>query len=97
VGPVSACVKKEQNEDLAVESELLNWLNSKPNDYVLYVSFGSLTRLPHDHIVEIAFGLANSGHNFIWVVTKEGGDEDGFLEDFEKRIDENKMGYIIWN
>jgi len=98
VGPVSAWVNKEQNEDVAVDSELLNWLNSKPNDSVLYVSFGSLTRLPHAQIVEIAHGLENSGHSFIWVVRKkDGGDEDGFLEDFEQRMKENKKGYIIWN
>ncbi|AES79659.1 putative soyasapogenol B glucuronide galactosyltransferase [Medicago truncatula] len=99
VGPVSAWVKKVQNEDLAVESELLNWLNSKPNDSVLYISFGSLTRLPHAQIVEIAHGLENSGHNFIWVVRKKDGEggEDGFLEDFKQRMKENKKGYIIWN
>ncbi|RHN46586.1 putative soyasapogenol B glucuronide galactosyltransferase [Medicago truncatula] len=99
VGPVSAWLKKEQNEDVIVESELLNWLNSKPNDSVLYVSFGSLTRLSHSQIVEIAHGLENSGHNFIWVVRKKDGegDEDGFLDDFKQRMKENKKGYIIWN
>jgi hypothetical protein len=101
VGPVSASVNKGHSEDLAVDSELLNWLNSKPKDSVLYVSFGSLTRLPHAQIVEIAHGLENSGHNFIWVVRKKDGDgegdEDGFLKDFEQKMKENKKGYIIWN
>ena len=99
VGPVSAWVKREQNEDVVVESELINWLNSKPNDSVLYLSFGSLTRLSHSQIVEIGHGLENSGHNFIWVVRKKDGegDEDGFLDDFEQRMKENKKGYIIWN
>ncbi|MCI31194.1 soyasapogenol B glucuronide galactosyltransferase-like, partial [Trifolium medium] len=46
VGPVSASANKGHNEDLAVDSELLNWLNSKPNDSVLYAitSFGLLEK-----------------------------------------------------
>ncbi|KAJ1387583.1 UDP-glucuronosyl/UDP-glucosyltransferase [Sesbania bispinosa] len=107
VGPVSAWAdkvnEKEANgghkEDLAEEPELLNWLNSKEDETVLYVSFGSLTRLPHAQLVEIAHGLENSGHNFIWVVRKKDVDEDGdsFLQDFEQRMKESNKGYIIWN
>ncbi|CAK8542043.1 unnamed protein product [Lathyrus sativus] len=97
-GPVSTWINKDEG-NIPVESELLNWLNSKPNDSVLYVSFGSLTRLCYAQIVEIAYGLENSGHNFIWVVRKKDGDEDkdGFLQDFEQRMKENQKGYLIWN
>jgi UDP:flavonoid glycosyltransferase YjiC (YdhE family) len=65
----------------------------------LYVSFGSLTRLAHAQLVEIAHGLENSGHNFIWVVRKNDRDEgeSNFLQDFEQRMKESKKGYIIWN
>ncbi|XP_027352707.1 soyasapogenol B glucuronide galactosyltransferase-like [Abrus precatorius] len=107
VGPVSAWANKDDEEKvnrghregLAQESEWLNWLNSKQNESVLYVSFGSLTRLPHAQIVEIAHGLENSGHNFIWVIRKKDGDEDGhnFLREFEQRIKESNKGFIIWN
>ncbi|RDY02482.1 Soyasapogenol B glucuronide galactosyltransferase, partial [Mucuna pruriens] len=109
VGPVSAWVNKgdeekdnrENNEKLAQESEWKKWLNSKQNESVLYVSFGSLIRLPHAHLVEIAHGLENSGHDFIWVIRKRDGDGDGdgdsFLQDFEQKMKESKKGYIIWN
>jgi hypothetical protein len=98
VGPVSTWINKDgETENIAVDSELLNWLNSKENDSVLYVSFGSLTRLSHAQIVEIAHGLENSSHNFIWVVRKIDGVEDDFLKDFEQRMKESKKGYIIWN
>nr|UXY92005.1 UDP-glycosyltransferase UGT7 [Glycyrrhiza glabra] len=107
VGPVSAWVNKDDEkksirghtEDLAKEPEWLNWLNSKQNESVLYVSFGSLTRLPHAQIVEIAHGLEISGHNFIWVIRKKDGDENGesFLQDFEQRMKEINKGCIIWN
>ncbi|KAJ1387581.1 UDP-glucuronosyl/UDP-glucosyltransferase [Sesbania bispinosa] len=108
IGPVSAWANKDDEkkanrghmEDLAKEPEWLIWLNSKQNESVLYVSFGSLTRLPHAQIIELAHGLENSGHNFIWVIRKkDDGDEDeeNFLQDFEQRMKESNKGYIIWN
>nr|AGU14085.1 UDP-glycosyltransferase [Cicer arietinum] len=104
VGPVSAFTnnddeKKDNKGHIGKEAEWLNWLNSKENESVLYVSFGSLTRLSHAQIVELAYGLENSSQNFIWVIRKKDKDEDGesFLEDFEERMKESKKGYIIWN
>ncbi|KAG4936959.1 hypothetical protein JHK82_051174 [Glycine max] len=63
VGPVSASANKSDEEkanrghkeELALESEWLNWLNSKQIE----------------SIVEIAHGLENSYHSFIWVVRKK--------------------------
>ncbi|PON42976.1 UDP-glucuronosyl/UDP-glucosyltransferase [Parasponia andersonii] len=80
---------------------LLNWLNSKDHNSVLYVSFGSLTRFRTTQLVEIAHGLEASGHPFIWVVrTKENDDDDEeeskvFIESFEERVKDNKRCLII--
>ncbi|KAK2361236.1 soyasapogenol B glucuronide galactosyltransferase [Trifolium repens] len=108
VGPVSAWINNDDErkanrgnieKNIGKYSELLNWLNSKPNDSVIYVCFGSLTRISHAQIVELAYGLENSGSNFILVVREKDKDEDreDFLHDFEKRVKESKKGYIIWN
>ncbi|KAL2330643.1 hypothetical protein Fmac_018224 [Flemingia macrophylla] len=107
IGPVSAWVNKDDEqkadrghiEDLAEEPEWLNWLNSKQNESVLYVSFGSHTRLPHAQLVELAHGLEHCGHSFIWVVRKRDGNENEgcFLQEFEQKMKESKKGYIIWN
>ncbi|CAL5192396.1 unnamed protein product [Lathyrus oleraceus] len=104
VGPVSTWINKDDEKKvnsghIEKEGELLNWLNTKSNESVLYVSFGSLTRLSHEQIVEIAYGLENSSHNFIWVVRENDKNEEkeGFLQDFEERMKESKKGYIIWN
>ncbi|AES91240.1 putative soyasapogenol B glucuronide galactosyltransferase [Medicago truncatula] len=108
VGPVSTWANKGDErkgnrghveKNVEKERELLNWLNSKQNESVLYVSFGSLTKLFHAQLVEIAHGLEKSGHNFIWVVRKNDRDEneEGFLQDFEERVKESNKGYIIWN
>lgn len=84
---------------------LLNWLNSKEQNSVLYVCFGSLTRFPTIQLVEIAHGLEASEHPFIWVVLnkKENSDDDedidkeneGFLERFEERMKESQKGLVI--
>ncbi|KAL5058251.1 hypothetical protein RYX36_029855 [Vicia faba] len=109
VGPVSAWANKDDErktnrghieKNIGKEpAELLNWLNSKQNESVLYVSFGSLAMLGDAQLVEIAHGLEDSGHYFIWVVRKKDGDEgeNSFLQDFEKRMKENQEGYLIWN
>lgn len=46
----------------------LSWLNTKPPKSVLYVSFGTLATVESHDFVEIAWGLANSSHPFLWVV-----------------------------
>ncbi|TVU39931.1 hypothetical protein EJB05_13375 [Eragrostis curvula] len=46
----------------------IKWLDSQPARSVLYVSFGSLASLSSNEFLEVAWGLANSGHNFLWVV-----------------------------
>ncbi|CAJ1809288.1 unnamed protein product [Sphenostylis stenocarpa] len=107
VGPVSAWANKSDEEktnrgnkeDLEQDSAWLNWLNSKQNESVLYVSFGSLTRLSNAQIVEIAHGLENSGCSFIWVLRKKDENESGdvFLQEFEEKMKESKKGHIIWN
>jgi len=107
IGPVSAGVNKEDGqkverehkEELPEEPEWLTWLNTQQSESVIYVNFGSLTRLPHAQLVELADGLENSGHSFIWVTRKKDGteNEDSFLQEFEKKMKEKKKGFIIWN
>ncbi|KAK4481091.1 hypothetical protein RD792_011962 [Penstemon davidsonii] len=50
------------------ESNCENWLDSKPPNSVLYVSFGSLVQTNKQVIEEIARGLLLSEVNFVWVV-----------------------------
>ncbi|KAK4260107.1 hypothetical protein QN277_003265 [Acacia crassicarpa] len=103
VGPVSAWAN--QGEDKAkrgrakVEEEegWLKWLNTKTEESVIYVSFGSMNRFPLSHLIEIAHGLESSGHNFLWVVPKKQKGDEGFefLEEFEKRVKETNRGYVF--
>lgn len=92
--------KEEKEEGEGKEKGWLAWLDSKTEDSVLYVSFGSMNKFPTPQLVEIAHALEDSGHDFIWVVRKKGESEDSdgdcFLQEFEKRVRENKKGYLIW-
>ncbi|KAH9602469.1 hypothetical protein KSS87_001060 [Heliosperma pusillum] len=46
----------------------ISWLNTQAPKSVIYVSFGSLAAISEDEFQEIAWGLANSGLPFLWVV-----------------------------
>uniref|UniRef100_A0A0A9DL62 UDP-glycosyltransferases domain-containing protein n=1 Tax=Arundo donax TaxID=35708 RepID=A0A0A9DL62_ARUDO len=44
------------------------WLDQRPAQSVVYVSFGSLAAPSPDQMTEVAEGLYNSGKAFLWVV-----------------------------
>nr|QIM59635.1 UDP-glucose:calycosin 7-O-glucosyltransferase [Astragalus mongholicus] len=110
VGPVSLCNisvkdKTERGKQPTVdEQSCLNWLNSKKPNSVIYVSFGSLARLPPEQLCEIAYGLEASEQSFIWVVGKVlnsskkeevGGDQNWLPNGFEERMKETNKGLIL--
>ncbi|CAN8285341.1 unnamed protein product [Cochlearia groenlandica] len=49
-------------------SKCLDWLDAKPPNSVIYVSFGSLAVLKDDQMTEVAAGLNQTNRNFLWVV-----------------------------
>ncbi|KAI3470049.1 hypothetical protein Pfo_026712 [Paulownia fortunei] len=73
--------------------DYIEWLNSKPKSSVVYVSFGSLLKLPKAQMEEIAKGLLDSGRPFLWVIRvnenandeqKEEDENLSCLEELEK-------------
>ncbi|CAN8257917.1 unnamed protein product [Cochlearia groenlandica] len=102
IGPLSLCNReigekagrgKKANID---EQECLKWLDSKTPGSVVYMSFGSGTNFTNEQLLEMAFGLENSGQNFIWVVRKndnQGEKEEWLPEGYEERTKER--GLII--
>ncbi|XWS31157.1 hypothetical protein CRYUN_Cryun23aG0053100 [Craigia yunnanensis] len=46
----------------------MKWLNERPKQSVVYVSFGSLAALEVEQMEEIAWGLKGSKSYFLWVV-----------------------------
>lgn len=48
--------------------ETIEWLDTKPRESVVYVSFGSMVSLTAEEMEEIGLGLKCSNLDFIWVV-----------------------------
>ncbi|XP_050240146.1 phloretin 4'-O-glucosyltransferase-like [Quercus robur] len=75
-----------------VSKDYIEWLNSKPESSVIYVSFGSLAVLMKQQMEEIARGLLNCGRPFLWVIrAKEHGEE----EKLSCREELEQMGMIV--
>ncbi|CAI9091609.1 OLC1v1026681C1 [Oldenlandia corymbosa var. corymbosa] len=50
------------------DRKCLVWLDSQPEKSVIYVSFGSITVVTRDQLLELWYGLVNSGQRFLWVI-----------------------------
>ena len=46
----------------------IDWLKTKPERSVVYVSFGSMADMSNQQMEEMASGLKNTGFNLLWVV-----------------------------
>ncbi|PWA43330.1 UDP-glucuronosyl/UDP-glucosyltransferase [Artemisia annua] len=46
----------------------LQWLDQKGEGTVIYINYGSVTTMTEQHLIEFAWGLANSMQPFLWVV-----------------------------
>ncbi|KAJ3674433.1 hypothetical protein LUZ60_005049 [Juncus effusus] len=100
IGPVCLSSTKEdeiiergRSKELTGDYErILKWLDEKTSQSVVYVCFGSLSRLPKSQLREIGYGLVDSGVPFIWVV---GGGEDTDEIIDELAIAARQTGQII--
>ncbi|KAJ0744165.1 putative scopoletin glucosyltransferase [Helianthus annuus] len=90
VGPVSLFSKNmedklERGKKSAIdEQECLKWLESKPAGSVIYVSFGTIVKIPTSQVYEIAMALEACDVNFIWVIRNA---QETLPEGFEARMD----------
>ncbi|XP_009344267.2 UDP-glycosyltransferase 76F1-like [Pyrus x bretschneideri] len=71
LGPFHKCGPTTSSSSTSLQSQdqsCISWLNTQAPKSVAYVSFGSAARIDHAQFLEIAWGLANSGQPFLWVV-----------------------------
>ncbi|KAL7262590.1 hypothetical protein ACSBR1_000869 [Camellia fascicularis] len=75
------------------EIECLSWLDSKEHNSVIYVNFGSITVMTPQHLIEFAWGLANSNQTFLWVIRPDLviGDSAILLPDFVNETKERSL------
>ncbi|XP_019079486.1 7-deoxyloganetic acid glucosyltransferase isoform X1 [Vitis vinifera] len=50
------------------DKRCIPWLDRQPSKSVIYVSFGSLTVITKEELMEFWHGLVNSGSRFLWVI-----------------------------
>ncbi|ESW26182.1 hypothetical protein PHAVU_003G097400 [Phaseolus vulgaris] len=101
-GCLAAKIGEERGKKSVVsEKELVSWLNSKQPKSVVYVCFGSMCRFPDKQLYEMACGLEEAAHDFVWVVPEKKGKEDESEEEKEKWLPKGfeernaKKGLII--
>ncbi|MCL7041373.1 hypothetical protein MKW94_003011 [Papaver nudicaule] len=68
VGPFHKWSPASSSSILTEDQSCIPWLDKQAPKSVIYVSFGSLADMEETELVETAWGLANSGHPFLWVV-----------------------------
>ncbi|XP_027332264.1 scopoletin glucosyltransferase-like [Abrus precatorius] len=90
LGPASLIVrsseeKAERGQKSVVSvHECLSWLDTKRDNSVVYICFGSLCHFPDNQLYEMACGVEASGHEFVWVVPEKKGKEEESEEEKDK-------------
>ncbi|KAL4301718.1 hypothetical protein GQ457_10G025460 [Hibiscus cannabinus] len=51
-----------------LSEECMEWLETKPSQSVVYISFGSMVSLTEEEMEEIPGGLSESGLHYLWIV-----------------------------
>ncbi|XP_065872377.1 7-deoxyloganetic acid glucosyltransferase-like [Euphorbia lathyris] len=108
IGPVNELLQTKLNQQESnsssnslwkVDKSCIEWLDKQPSKSVLYISFGSVTLVTRDQIMELCHGLANSKKRFLWAIRHESLiDEDGnVLEKIpvELELGPKERGYIV--
>ncbi|EPS71307.1 hypothetical protein M569_03453, partial [Genlisea aurea] len=73
----------------------INWLDHRAPGSVLYVNFGSITVVTAAELREFAWGLANSGSPFLWVVRPDMVTGDSAMLDEEFLNETKERGLLI--
>ncbi|CAK9147434.1 unnamed protein product [Ilex paraguariensis] len=92
IGPLHKLASASSTSFLKEDTNCIEWLDKQAPRSVIYVSFGSLTIMNKTDLTEMAWGLANSGQPFLWVIrpgSVHGSELTELLpEGFEEKVGE---------
>ncbi|RVW42654.1 UDP-glycosyltransferase 71E1 [Vitis vinifera] len=69
VGPLLN-LQHANNQKQDSSLDVIRWLDDQPTSSVVFLCFGSAGAFHMDQIKEIAIGLENSGHRFLWTLRR---------------------------
>nr|BAD52004.1 UDP-glucose:flavonol 3-O-glucosyltransferase [Dianthus caryophyllus] len=70
VGPILELHKKSGRGTTSMDESVIQWLDAQPESSVVFLCFGSWGSFDEEQIKEIANGLEQSGHRFLWALRK---------------------------
>ncbi|XP_010680966.2 anthocyanidin 3-O-glucosyltransferase 2 [Beta vulgaris subsp. vulgaris] len=78
------------------EESIIGWLDEQPLSSVVFLCFGSMGSFDRDQVNEIAKGLENSGHRFLWSLRKPppGDGKYGLPSEDETFVDALPEGFL---
>ncbi|KAF5191038.1 Udp-glycosyltransferase 85a8 [Thalictrum thalictroides] len=77
-----------------LEAGYLQWLDSKEDNSVVYVNFGSITVMTPQQMIEFAWGLANSNQTFLWIIRPDIVSGDSAILPHEFLMDTKERGLL---
>ncbi|KAG5242333.1 hypothetical protein OIU76_010731 [Salix suchowensis] len=66
VYPVGPILSLNSHENHTRHKDIMQWLDHQPSSSVVYLCFGSMGSFSVEQVKEIACGLEQSGHRFLW-------------------------------
>ncbi|KAK3001195.1 hypothetical protein RJ639_021817 [Escallonia herrerae] len=97
IGPLHKMALATSTSLLIEDTDCIEWLDKQAPLSVLYISLGSLATVDKKEIAEMAWGLANSGRPFLWVVrpgsVRDSESAELLPEGFKEQIRER--GHIV--
>ncbi|ONH99067.1 hypothetical protein PRUPE_6G008700 [Prunus persica] len=85
IGPLHRTIPAPSISLLKEDQNCISWLDKQSHNSVIYVSVGSIAFLDSKELAEMAWGLANSEHPFLWVVRT---DSISLPESFQETVGE---------
>ncbi|XVF83829.1 hypothetical protein PTKIN_Ptkin16aG0524700 [Pterospermum kingtungense] len=81
-----------------VDRSCLSWLDKQPKESVVYASFGSITVLSREQVMEFWLGLVKSKARFLWVLSphnrpRKGREEQGIPVELVEGT--KQKGYMV--